>query len=98
MKILCAFLLAASLACAADKRYVVCLVAGSDEQCTKPLTKDASEAVYAVFVAAPIGGLDAVYIEDVKTKKMVKGAKVQPADQPLDEPSEPLHGSGEIKL
>jgi hypothetical protein len=96
VKFAAGLLIFAALASAADKRYAVCLVSGSTAQCTKPLTRETSEAVYAVFVAAPIGNLDAVYIEDVKTKKMVKGAKAEP--EPDEPGGEPLHGAGDVKL
>ncbi len=62
-------LLVAQLATAADRRYVVCLVSGSIEQCTKPLTKEAADAVFEVFTSTPIAGLDWVYLADTKAKK-----------------------------
>jgi len=85
MKLLSVLLLFTGLAFAADKRYVVCLVAGSAEQCTKPLTKEAARAVYDVFIAAPISGLDYVYLGDVKTKK-TKKQEVQPEPVKPDTP------------
>lgn len=88
MKFLAVFLVLASLASAADKRYSVCLVSGSDEACTKPLTKEAAYAVLDVFSKAPIGGLDAVYLYDTKSKN--KKTRAVPAQQlpPLPHPIE----------
>ncbi len=100
MKFLTGFLLCAALLCAADKRYSVCLVAGPDEQCTKPLTKDVSDAVFDVFSKAPIGGLDAVYVYDTKAKhkKGQHGVIVTPA-HPIPDPGANITLTpGETKL
>ncbi len=66
------------MASAAGKHYIVCLVGGGTEQCTKPLTKDTAQAVYDVLLLAPIGGLDTVYIGDVKALKKQKAPNVNP--------------------
>jgi hypothetical protein len=90
MKLICAFLLATSLACAAQKRYVVCIIAGDAERCTKPLTKEASEAVFDVFARAPLQGIDAVYLADTKAKTKNKDAAPPASDRPAAHPPEPL--------
>ncbi len=95
MKLLAGMLAFAALAGAADKRYVVCLVTGTVEQCTKPLTKEVAQAVYQVFIMTPISGLDYVFLGDVKGLKKQKpaGVKREPS-----EPQVPIPPTGTITL
>ncbi|MES2067601.1 MAG: hypothetical protein V4522_13180 [Pseudomonadota bacterium] len=87
MKLLFTLLLATASLYAAGKHYVVCIVAGEDTACTKPLSKDAAEAVFQVFSKAPIAGMDAVYLADTrKTKKPKQQLPPEPRPAPTTHP------------